>query len=163
VNAIDPLVKVMEKLGYSICAETGQDIKTCNTKVIEFPMKSPAKRTRVEVSAIEQLDNYRRFMTHYVEMNASITVTVKEDEWDSVEKWVWNNWDCIVGISFLSIDTTTYPLMPYEKITEEEYEDMMKKIKPFNPELLKQFEQQQEDIEEVEEVGGCDGNICPIR
>lgn len=94
--------------------------------------------------------------------NCSITITVKEDEWEDVEDWCWVNWDCVVGISFLSIDTKTYPLMPYQEITEEEFTEKMSKLKHFDPELLKQFEQQQEEFDDVD-VSECSTGACPIR
>jgi len=39
INSHDPLVKVCEELGYSIHPEVGQEMKTCTTKVVEFPEK----------------------------------------------------------------------------------------------------------------------------
>ena len=53
--------------------------------------------------------------------NCSITVHVRDNEWDDVENWVWDNWDGVVALSFLSYDDSFYELLPYEAITEEEY------------------------------------------
>jgi len=51
--------------------------------------------------------------------------------------------------------------MPYEAITEEEYNRRIKEMKPFMPSLLKKYEVK----EEVLDVGneGCETGICPIR
>ena len=81
-------------------------------------MKAPAGRVKADVSAIEQLENYKMFMTNYVDHNCSITVHVRQNEWDAVEDWVWENWDDIVALSFLSLDDNFYELMPYEEITQ---------------------------------------------
>ena len=43
-------------------------------------------KTKNDVSAIEQLEIYKMFMTHYTDHNCSITVHVKEDEWEKVEE-----------------------------------------------------------------------------
>jgi len=59
INSDDPLVKVCEELEYPIHPEVGQDLDTCTTKVIEFPVKSPIGKTKYDVSAIEQLENYK--------------------------------------------------------------------------------------------------------
>ena len=72
-----------------------------------------------------------------------------------------DNWDYIVGITFISLDNHTYPLAPYEAITEEQYNKMKSEMKPFNPELLKRFEKHkyESDVGESE----CVGMVCPIR
>ncbi len=161
INAHDPLVKVCEELGYPVLPEVGQDPDTCTTKVLEFPVKSPEGKTKYEVSALEQLENYKMFMEHYVDHNASITVHVRDGEWELVEEWVWNNWDDIVAISFLSLDNNFYELLPYEAITEHEYEQRVIEMKPFRPSLISKYE-----IEEtIFDIGdeGCDTGVCPVR
>lgn len=161
INASDPLVKVCEELGYSIHPEVGQDINTCSTKVIEFPCKAPEGRTKYDVSAIEQLENYKMFMEDYVDHNASITVHVRDNEWEQVEQWVWDNWDNVVALTFLSLDDSFYQLMPYEAISKEEYEKMVKEMKSFIPSLLQKYEKQEIELDTGD--SDCINNICPIR
>lgn len=161
INANDPLVTVCERLGYPIFPENGQDPQTCTVKVIEFPQKSPVNRTKYEVSALEQLETYHRFMNNYVDHNASITVTVKNDEWEAVENWLDEHWDDVVAVSFLALDESFYPLLPYEGITEEEYNKRVSKMKPFIPSLLTEYEKQETIAEELE--AGCENGVCPIR
>lgn len=163
INSHDPLCEVAEGLGWSVKAEVGQDWETCNTKVIEFPVKSPSKRTKYEVSAIEQLETYKRFMEYYVEHNCSITVSVKPNEWGKVEKWVWDNWDSVVGITFISLDDNGYELAPYEAITVEEYNKRKADMKEFSPDLLNAVESNRE-LKELD-IGNetCEGGACPLR
>jgi ribonucleoside-diphosphate reductase alpha chain/ribonucleoside-triphosphate reductase len=161
INAHDPLVKVCEELEYPIFPEVGQDEATCTTKVIEFPVKSPEGRTKYDVSALEQLENYKLFMEHYVDHNCSITVHVRDHEWEIVEDWVWENWDDIVALSFLSLDDSFYELLPYEAIEEEEYNKRVEEMKPFIPSLLNKYETYETELDIGNE--GCDNGICPIR
>lgn len=161
INATDPLVKVCEDLGYPIFPEVGQDMETCTTKVVEFPCKSPKGKTKYDVSAIEQLENYKLFMENYVDHNCSITVHVRSNEWNDVEEWVWKNWDDVVALSFLALDDSFYQLMPYEAISEEEYDKRVSEMKPFVPSLLGKFEVQEEEFDIGNE--GCENGICPIR
>ena len=77
ISASDPLVKVCEELGYPVFPEVGQDPETCVTKVVEFPVKAPEGKVKPQVSALEQLENYKMFMENYVDHNCSITVHVK--------------------------------------------------------------------------------------
>lgn len=162
VNASDPLVKVAKELGWPMSPESGQTWDNYSTVVMEFPVKSPVSRTKYDVSAIEQLETYKMFMEEYVDHNASITVSVQDHEWDDVEKWVWDNWDSIIGITFLSLTSHVYPLAPYESITEEEYNKRKTEMKPFDPELLWKYEKEKTDLEASLE--SCEaGGACPIR
>lgn len=161
INAADPLVKVCEELGYPVYPEVGQDPETCTTKVLEFPVKAPEGKTKYDVTAIEQLENYKLFMDNYVDHNASITVHVRDHEWEGVEEWVWQNWDDIVAISFLSLDDSFYEMLPYEAIDEAEYERRAAEMKPFRPSLIAKYEvvETQYDIGD----GSCDNGVCPVR
>lgn len=161
ITATDPLCKVCEELGYPVFPEVGQDEETCRTKVVEFPVKAPEGRVKADVSAIEQLENYKMFMTHYVDHNCSITVHVRDDEWDDVEEWVWINWDDIVALSFLSYDDSFYELLPYEAISEEEYLKRKDAMKPFNPSLISKYEQEESELDIG--VSDCANGVCPIR
>ena len=112
VNATDPMVKVCEDLGWTINNEVGQTNENCTTKVIDFPCKAPDGKTKYDVSAIEQLEIYKMFMDNYVDHNASNTITVRENEWDDVCDWVYNNWDSFVGVSF-SFPALLHPIYSF--------------------------------------------------
>ena len=161
ISATDPLCKVCEELGYPIFPEVGQDPENPVTKVVEFPVKAPEGTVKGDVSAIQQLENYKMFMKYYVDHNCSITVHVRDNEWDDVEEWVWQNWDDIVALSFLSYDDNFYELVPYEAITKEEYEKRKAAMRPFNPTLLSkyEFEETELDIGDSE----CANGVCPVR
>ena len=161
ISSDDPLVKVCEELGYKVYPEVGQNIETCTTKVVEFPIKAPKGKTKYDISAIEQLENYKMFMKNYVDHNCSITIHVRDDEWKVVEEWVWNNWDSIVALSFLPLNDSFYELLPYEAIGEEEYEIKVKQMKPFIASLISKYENEEQEID----IGndGCESGICPIR
>jgi len=161
ISADDPLVKVCEELEYPVFPEVGQTIDTATTKVVEFPVRAPSGRIKKDVSAIEQLETYRLFMENYVEHNCSITIHVRDNEWDDVEEWVWEHWDECVALAFLPYDDSFYELLPFEEITEEEYSKRSAAMKPFIPSLISKYER-----DEVEfDIGndGCEGGVCPVR
>jgi len=161
ISADDPLVKVCEELNYPVFPEVGQEWDTCSTKVVEFPVKAPEGRTKYDVSAIEQLENYKMFMEAYVDHNCSITVHVRNHEWEEVEEWVWQNWDEIMAVSFLSLDDSFYELLPYEAIEEAEYQKRVEEMKAFRPSLISKYEKE----EIIFDIGdeGCDTGNCPVR
>lgn len=161
IAATDPLYKMIASQGsYTIHNENGQTDDNCNIKVIEFPIKAPEGRTKYEVGAIEQLELYKLSMKNWTDHNTSITVHVREEEWEAVAHWVYENFDYIVGITFLPLFEETYPLLPYECTTKEDYEERIKQVKPIDYELLARFDDDEEhDIIDSE----CSTGVCPIR
>lgn len=161
ISASDPLLKVCEELGYPVFPEVGQDPANPATKVVEFPIKAPKGKTKYDVSALEQLENYKMFMENYVDHNCSITVSVRDHEWEEVEQWVWDHWDEIVAVSFLALDDSFYELLPYEAIDEAEYERRKEDMKPFIPSLISKYEHEEKEYELSND--GCENGICPVR
>ncbi|WP_297430346.1 ribonucleoside-triphosphate reductase, adenosylcobalamin-dependent [Clostridium sp.] len=161
ISVSDPLYKMIETLKcYPIFNENGQNDENCTTKVIEFPIKAPEGKTKYDVGAIEQLELYKLSMMNWTDHNTSITVHVKDDEWDIVADWLYNNFDYVVGITFLPLMDETYPLLPYESISREEYEKRLKNIKPIDYELLAELD----DDEEHEIIDKeCANGVCPVR
>ena len=161
ISADDPLVKVCEELDYPVYPEVGQRLEDCITKVVEFPVKAPEGKTKYDVSAIEQLEDYKMFMENYVDHNVSITVHVRDHEWALVEDWLWENWDDVVAVTFLALDDNFYELLPYESISEEEYEEKVQALAPFRPSLISKYEKE----EIIFDIGddGCESGVCPIR
>lgn len=161
INSNDPLVKVCEDLKYPVFPEVGQDKDTCTTKVVEFPVYAPEGRTKNDVSAIEQLNNYLMFMKYYVDHNCSITIHVRDNEWKDVEDFVWDHWDEIVAVTFISYDDSFYQLIPYEAISKEEWENRVSEMKPFIPSLISKYEKIETDYDVGQD--GCEAGVCPVR
>lgn len=161
ISVTDPLYQMIEMLGcYPIHNENGQTDEDCTVKVIEFPVMAPEGKTKYEVGAIEQLELYKITMENWTDHNTSITVHVREQEWEDVVQWVYDNFECMVGITLLPLFEETYPLLPYEAISKEEYEDRKKQIKPIDYELLAKLD----DAEEWEIIDKeCESGVCPIR
>lgn len=116
--------------------------------------------TKDNVSALKQLEIYKMFQENYTDQNTSIIVHVRDTEWDEVKKWLYENWNSFVGISFLSYDNSFYPLLPYEKIDKEEYEKRNLKCRNFSVNKLKNYE---ENYKEYELESDCKGGQCPVR
>nr|DAP32856.1 MAG TPA: hypothetical protein [Caudoviricetes sp.] len=167
VNAHDPLALTAKELGWQIHPEVGQDMETATTIVIDFPVHSPATVTKADVPAVEQLKEYILFQEYYTDMNTSNTITVKPEEWEEVEDFVYNHWDSMLGVTFLELNSTYYPLMPYEECTKEEYEELKSKMKEFDPVLLNQLElstrNMGKEFEILDDRSECASGVCPIR
>ncbi len=140
INSSDPLASAAKELGYPIFPEVGQNMETCDTYVIEFPVKAPVGKTKGDVTAIEQLEIYKMFLKSYVDHNCSITVHVRDHEWVEIEEWIWENWDDFVAVSFISHSDNFYNLLPFEEISEEEYLERSSKMAPFVPSILNKYD-----------------------
>ena len=167
VNASDPLAKTALELGWQIHPEVGQTMDNATTLVIDFPCKTEARKTKNDVSAVEQLKTYLMFQKNYVEHNASNTISVKPDEWEEVVDFVHTNWNDVLGVTFLESNSTYYPLMPYEECTKETYDDLVKKTRQFDPEILNNMEittrNMGKEYEILDDKEGCENGVCPIR
>lgn len=161
ISRTDPLLRMIERQGsYPVFCENGQTEEDCSVKVIEFPVKAPEGRTKYDVGAIEQLELYKLTMLHWTDHNSSITVHVRDHEWEEVARWIYDNFDYMVGITFLPLMEETYPLLPYECTTREDYESRMDQIKPIDYELLAALD----DTGESELLDAeCNTGACPIR
>ena len=168
ISSIDPLVQVIKELGWPISPEVGtpgqnyeEQMDNARTLVIDFPVKATVQDTKNNVSLEDQMNTYFQFQENYTDHNTSITMTVKEDEWDLAKDLAWKNWDKWMGASFLAHDGGTYELAPYEEITEEEYNNISASFKEFNPALLYKYEQVEVETEIIDEA--CESGVCPIR
>lgn len=165
ISSSDALAKAARVHGWQINPEVGTpdgDIEKATTLVIDFPVKSTSGRTKDDVSALEQFNRYLMFQEEYTNHNTSNTITVRSHEWGELEDAVLSNWDRFVGVTFLSLDDNSYPLMPYEAITKEEYEKLSAKFMPFDPKILQFYES--DGISDLDaDDPDCATGSCPVR
>jgi hypothetical protein len=132
-----------------------------NTWIVSFPVAAPKNAITVEdVSAIDQLEHYKKIQKNWCEHNASITVYAKSEEWLTIGDWVYKNWDIVNGISFLPISEHVYEQAPYEKITKEEYDKMAKTFPKIDYSQLGKYET--EDNTEGAKSLACQGGACDL-
>jgi ribonucleoside-diphosphate reductase alpha chain len=162
ISSNDPVAMLLKDSGVPCHPEVNQVMETCNTLVFEFPIKSPENSiyTR-DLSAIEQLESWKRVKLNYTSQNPSVTISVRNHEWISVLNWIKENFELIVGVSFLPWDDACYQLAPYERLTKEEYE---KKAQEF-PEVdfSKMMLYEKSDKTERAKVLACAGGVCEYR
>ena len=166
VSSDDALAKMALDIGWPVYPEVGtpgNSIENARTLVIEFPVKSGAKRTKEDVGAIAQFSRYLTYQNCYTDHNTSNTITVKPNEWEALEYAISEEWDDFVGVSFLPHDGGTYQLAPYESITKEEYERRAEAMVPFSIELLAKYETVGvSDIDDADDPD-CATGACPVR
>jgi ribonucleoside-diphosphate reductase alpha chain len=164
ISATDSLFKLMRDQGVPYYPEVGQSMEEANTYVLEFPVKAPdhskEARFKDDLTALDQLEYWKRVKLNYTEHNPSATISVGEDEWIAVVDWVQNNWNIIGGLSFLPRSNHVYRLAPYEAITKEEYEARLGRFPKVDYSKLIAYERQDES--DMKRELACAGGTCEI-
>lgn len=119
----DPMTAFMKDIGIP----NEPDVtKPDHTTVFYFPQKAPkGALTRNDLTAVEHLEIWKAYKTHWTEHNPSVTISVRDNEWISVADWVYDNWDVIGGISFLPYSDHTYRQAPYQDCDESDYKRLL--------------------------------------
>lgn len=135
-----------------------------DTYIAAFPVKAPEGAiTNGHFSAIEQLDNWKLFKEHWTEHNPSVTITYEDHEKEDIIEWVYKNQGVIGGLSFLPKSDAHYEQMPYEAITKEQYEELMKDFPTYiNWETLHELERGLGDLTNASQLAACSGDKCLV-
>tara|TARA_B100000614_G_C14544195_1_gene491450 strand:+ start:127 stop:2409 length:2283 start_codon:yes stop_codon:yes gene_type:complete len=124
VSAHSPVYKVLRDAGVPMDPENGQTRENATSWVVHFPVKSPdAAVVRSDRGAIQQCDYWLQNRVHYTEHNPSVTITYQQDEVLDLVRWIWEHQDKIGGMAFLPHSDANYDQLPYEEISQHEYEE----------------------------------------
>ena len=138
-----------------------------DTAVISIPQKAPAGSVLRTEHPIELLERVKFVSEMWVKPghrdgknthNISATISIKEDEWDMIGDWMWENKEYYNGLSVLPYNGGTYVQAPFEDITKEEYYNMMETLQ------LVDIAKIEEDDDETDLSGelACAGGACEI-
>ena len=139
-----------------------------DTAVISIPQKAPDGAILRTESPFQLLDRIKRITTEWVRPghrtgnnthNVSATVSLREHEWDAAGQWMWDNREYYNGLSVLPYDGGTYKQAPFEDITEEQFNIMMKSL--HNIDLSKVIEL--DDNTDLSSELACAGGACEIK
>jgi len=137
--------------------------------VISVPQKAPEGSILRTEDVIDMLERVKKFNTQWVKKghrkgantnNVSATVSVKQDEWEKVGQWMWENQETFNGLSVLpyfSTDTT-YPQLPFEDITKEQFDEMITHLHGIDLSNVIEFD----DNTDLKENLACSGASCEI-
>jgi ribonucleoside-diphosphate reductase alpha chain len=126
IDSNDALVKQMYASGYPI----EPDVITKGLSVASFLCKAPRDALlRKDVSAIKQLDMWMTTYDKWCDHKPSISVTVREDERDIVKAWIKKNFAKMSGVSFFPYSDASYAQLPFEEISETEYNRLSSQIR----------------------------------
>jgi ribonucleoside-triphosphate reductase (thioredoxin) len=135
--------------------------------VVGIPVKAPENAIFRTESAIELLERIKKFSLEWVKPghrkgdnthNVSATVSVGEDEWEVVGKWMWENRHCYNGLSVLPRNDHSYVQAPFEECSKERFEELYSKLK--NIDLTKVIEMS--DNTDLSGELACTNGVCEI-
>ena len=139
-----------------------------DTAVISIPQKAPAEAILRNESPVDLLERIKKVHLEWVKPghisgmnthNVSATVSIKEDEWDTVGEWMWENRDHYNGLSVLPYSDHTYIQAPFEDCTVEKYEELMRSLTEVD--LTKVVEL--DDNTNLKGELACVGNACEVN
>ena len=138
-----------------------------DTAVIEIPQKAPEGAILRTESVFDLLNRIKRVSQEWIKPgntkgmnshNVSATVSIKEDEWELVGEWMWNNREHYNGLSVLPYDGGSYIQAPFEDCTEETYNEMVKSLAKVD---LTQISETTDETDLKGELA-CAGGSCEI-
>ena len=135
--------------------------------VVSVPQKSPEGAIYRTESAMELLERTKKFNVEWVREghrkgantnNVSATISVKQDEWDSVGEWMWENKNTFNGLAVLPYDNGSYTQAPFEDITEKKFLEMESHLNGID---LKQITEMTDETD-LQDQAACAGGACEI-
>lgn len=137
-------------------------MKPATTTVFSFPIEAPAGCvTRNDMTAIEQLELWMVYQDHWCEHKPSVTISVRDHEWDEVGDWVYENFDKISGISFLPHQDHVYAQAPYQDVDDDTFEVMRARMPgKINWSALSNYEI--EDSTKGSQTLACSAGVCEL-
>jgi len=138
------------------------------TAVISIPQKAPEGAIMRTESPFALLERVKKVATEWIKPghrtgsnthNVSATISLKEDDWDLAGKWMWENRDSYNGLSVLPHNGGTYKQAPFQDITKEKYNEMLKYLKEID---LSKVIEEKDETNLTGELA-CAGGACEIQ
>jgi len=126
----DPMLPLFKLANYRIePSSTDPD----NTSVVYFPIKSEAMRSEKDVSIYEKMAIAATSQRYWSDNSVSVTVSFDPKKEADAIGTVLHMYDGqLKTVSFLAMDDTLYPQMPYTQSTAEEYEEARMTLFPID-------------------------------
>ena len=138
-----------------------------DTAVIHVPQKAPSGAIMRTESPFALMERVKKVATEWVKSghrkgsnthNVSATVSLKQDDWELAGEWMWNNRKYYNGLSVLPYDGGTYTQAPFEDITKEKYDELMKTLTDVDVSKITESE----DTTDLSGELACAGGACEI-
>jgi ribonucleoside-diphosphate reductase alpha chain len=144
------------------------DVTSATGGIVSLPQESPkGSYLRENTSALDLLQRAVKFNQNWVAPghrsgdnmhNVSVTISVRDDEWERLGEAMWKYRNSYTGISLLPFDGGTYKQAPFEACSKEKFEEMSKYVKSID---LRNVIEKEDKTERIEQLS-CVGGVCEI-
>ena len=138
-----------------------------DTAIITVPQKAPEGAILRTESPFDLLERVKQVTKEWIKPghrkgnnthNVSATISIKNDEWDTIGEWLWENRKFYNGLSVLPFDGHTYVQAPFTDCTEEEYNALMETLKEVDLSKVVELE----DMTDLAAEAACAGGACTV-
>jgi len=157
ISSQSPLVDVCRQHGYHIEYQIKFDgSEDKSTMVISFPCKLPLTTpVAADYDWKTQMDMVCRMQAEWSDNSVSCTVYYKKEDIEDIKKYLKEHFrHKMKTVSFLLYHGHGFDQAPYETITETQYLEMIKSVKPITSVEVKESE-----MELIE----CEYGKCPVK
>lgn len=150
------LVNVCKQHGYPVEFQRNFDGKEdYNTVVVTFPFAYPeGTRLAKDMSAVDQLKNVKYLQEHWSDNAVSCTVYYRKEELPEIKDYLAKHYrNSHKTLSFLLHSEHGFIQAPFEEVTKEAYEALVKQTTLITSISSAEFEGADE----------CAGGVCPTR
>ena len=147
-----------------------QDVNVAHQVVLSFPQAAPAGAKVRSEHMLELLERVKDVSVRWVapghrdginQHNVSCTISVMDNQWKLLTRWMWDNRDHYNGISVLPyFGAAAYPQLPFEDITEEQYYEMLPLLEAVD--ISKVFEMDGSSVDLSNELACSGPDGCEI-
>jgi adenosylcobalamin-dependent ribonucleoside-triphosphate reductase len=159
VASTSSLVEKVRKLGYHVEFSRRFDgTEDVNTSIVSFPCRFPDDTVIAEqVTAVQQLEYVKRLQTEWSDNSVSCTVYYRLHELNEIKEWLRKNYtNGVKTVSFLLHSEHGFDQAPYEPISKEAYEELVKRVRPISDLIVN-------DAQTPDDSSECAGGACPMR
>jgi len=151
------LVETCKKKGYPVEYQKNFDgTEDYGTVVITFPFAYPEGTLLAkETTAIKQLELIKWLQEHWSDNSVSCTIYYKKEELPAIKEYLSKYYkDNHKTLSFLLHSDHGFIQVPYEEITEEQYNELVSKTQ-----IIDSIDEQME----IDTSTECSTGACPVR
>lgn len=135
--------------------------------IVSIPQRAPEGSILRSESVMDMLERIKKVNKEWIKPghrkgnnmnNVSATVSLKPEEWEPVGEWLFENRNYYTALSVLPFDNNSYIQTPFETITEEEFNKIVKSLHEID---LSKVIEINDDTNLMSEAA-CSGNSCEV-